>query len=183
MSEYLINMPERHLLPFQNEHAKWGDAYKSIRDFSCKHTGFIVMLCGIRGSGKTKMAVSVAKLYAKNEMKSAYYKAIEIFMAIRGTYGGSDLNETEVVKKFIIPSLLIIDEAHERGNSEWEDRMLTYIIDKRYDSLRDTLLISNQKPDECIKSVGQSIASRILETGAIMECNWNSFRVKTNRKR
>ena len=175
-TEYMKNFPTRFFEPFTNKHQEWANGHKIIADMLCARKGYIVMLYGIRGTGKTRMAVSIAKLYAQKEMRATYCKAIDIFMAIRGTYNGNNKDESEAISEFIIPSLLVIDEAQERGNSDWEDRLLTYIIDKRYDALKDTILISNQIKQEFVKSVGQSIASRILETGAVIECKWESFR-------
>jgi DNA replication protein DnaC len=69
-----------------------------------------------------------------------------------------------------------IDEAHERGSTDWENRTLTNIIDHRYDAMRCTLLLSNQSKEQFAESVGPSVTSRILETGEAIICNWPSFR-------
>jgi len=58
----------------------------------------------------------------------------------------------------------------------WEDRMLTALVDYRYSQKRDTVLISNLKRDEFETSMGNSILSRMVEAGGIIECGWPSFR-------
>ena len=78
--------------------------------------------------------------------------------------------------RFIHPQLLVIDEAQERGESDWESRMLTHVVDKRYFLQRDTLLISNLKLDEFKASIGTSICSRLIETGGAILADWPSFR-------
>ena len=106
-----------------------------------------------------------------------YVKASDIFRDIRSTYRSeSRESETSIFKSFTRPKLLIIDEAQERAETEFEDRALTHIIDKRYDSMLHTVIISNLTKDALAKSLGTSIVSRIHETGDVIECNWPSFR-------
>ena len=50
------------------------------------------------------------------------------------------------------------------------------MIYKRYGAMKDTILISNQTPDVFQKAIGSSILSRLQETGAIIQCDWPSFR-------
>lgn len=140
-------------------------------------TGFCVGMIGKRGPGKTQMAVEVMR-EATAQLRSAYYThVIEFFMDIKATYGGEvKSKESDAVKKYIAPDLLVIDEVGERGETTWEDRMLAYLIDKRYQGVKDSILISNHPLDEFLKSVGPSIASRMKETGGIIKCEWKSYR-------
>jgi DNA replication protein DnaC len=166
-------MPKRHLQPLENTCQAWRDKMQVI----CNKlgTGFIFALVGGRGTGKTQMAVKISRRNSDLELKSLYTKSMEIFMTIRSGYdGGRD--EIKQILPFLRPNLLIIDEAHERGHTEWEDRVLTYILDKRYDAMKDTLIISNQLVDEFTKTIGPSITSRLVETGGIIVCEWESFR-------
>jgi DNA replication protein DnaC len=64
----------------------------------------------------------------------------------------------------------------ERGETPWEDRLLTHLIDRRYASEKDTLLITNQSKESFIQSIGPSAASRIVEVGGIVTCDWPSYR-------
>jgi hypothetical protein len=50
------------------------------------------------------------------------------------------------------------------------------LLDRRYDNLNSTVLIANQDKAAFAASVGDSIVSRIHETGESIECNWPSFR-------
>ena len=118
-----------------------------------------------------------SQVWREEQNSCRYVWMIEIFMAIKATFSKQAVRaETEELQRFISPQLLIIDEAHDRGDTAWEDRVLSYLIDKRYGDLRDTLIVSNQKPDEFKKSIGPSIYSRLIETGGIIECIWPSFR-------
>lgn len=142
-------------------------------------TGFIVALIGDRGPGKTQMAVELIRHSCGIGWRSFYTTAMEFFIAIKGTYrDGSSQSEHEVIKTLTNPGLLVIDEVQERGETAWEDRLLTHLIDVRYRNESDTLLISNLKREPFLESLGPSITSRLVETGGIIECRWQSFREK-----
>lgn len=157
-------------------------------------------MIGQRGTGKTRLAVSLARRVIlsecdrpprppsdaaanypppggwRMEQPTLYTKAIGYFMSIRESFKPTGPSELEVLDRFRAPRLLIVDEIQERGNSEWEDRMLVHLVDMRYDDQKDTVLIGNLKPEELAASLGTSIVSRIREAGTVMECTWPGFR-------
>jgi hypothetical protein len=138
-------------------------------------TGILVALLGIRGCGKTQMAVELIRHTCSRLKPACYTTAMEIFVALRDSYKLQE-SEQQVLRRYQSPALLVIDEIQERGETAWEDRLLTAIIDYRYSQMRDTVLISNQTELEFKKSMGTSVSSRMTETGGIAECNWPSFR-------
>lgn len=145
-------------------------------------TGFTTCLIGPRGTGKTQIAVNLVlrELHAMRGKDSEdrdqprYVLASDLFREIRDSFkvGG----EMACMKKFTQPRLLVIDEIQERGNTTFEDSALTNIIDHRYGDMLDTLLISNLKREELIGALGNPIASRMTESGGVLECTWPSFR-------
>jgi DNA replication protein DnaC len=72
------------------------------------------------------------------------------------------------VKALTKPSLLVIDEAAKRGETEWENRLLFEILNKRYGDFKDTILIANQSREEFSKSMGPAIVRRMDEVGGLM---------------
>lgn len=142
-------------------------------------SGFLIALIGPRGTGKTKLAADLIRANSNFMRTSKYVKAIEVFVRIKGTYSAKPKeSEQDALDAFHKPSLLVLDELSERGESQWEERMLRLIIDKRYDDNKDTLLIGNFAFSELAKNIGDSIASRIQETGGVIQCDWPSFRNK-----
>lgn len=138
------------------------------------------MLIGPRGTGKTQMAAETmrSQIYLRHAT-ARYITAMEFFMTIKEAYRAKSQSEEEVLLSFRQPKLLVIDEITVRSDSAWENMLLTYLIDKRYGSQSDTLLIGNCKDaEEVVARVGPSIASRIQECGSVIECNWPSFRSK-----
>lgn len=157
-------------------------------------TGSIVVLYGSRGSGKTKIACmlmeeALHRRYSQHDEEwrlrykcPKYVHVMEFFLSIRAAYQkDASVNETDAIKAFTKPSLLVIDEVHERGETEWEDRMLRHVIDKRYAEMVDTVLIGNKEKDVLMESMGKSVASRIAECGTFIECkgvNWREGKSK-----
>jgi DNA replication protein DnaC len=139
-------------------------------------SGFIVALLGKRGTGKTQLAACLAWSACQKQKSAKYIKAMDLFRELRACYRSDGPSEVDTVAKFIKFDLLIIDEAHERSDSEWENRTLTNIIDHRYDACRSTLLVSNQTKVAFSAAVGTSIVSRIKEAGEAIECDWESYR-------
>lgn len=177
-------VPERHAVNLRQTHGNgpWRDCYAKIG--SQVGQGFLIALIGPRGVGKTQLAVGLAvqvlaedREFRRDESKMVrYVKALDMFRAIRATFGGGEQSEIQVVESFTRPRLLVIDEAHERAGSEFEGRTLTNIIDHRYDAMRDTLIISNATKEQFGRDLGPSIVSRIQETGECIVCDWPSFR-------
>lgn len=151
--------------------------------------GFMFVLCGPRGVGKTQIATTIAckeqdrmavlwKQFSE-ENWPLYTTARSIFREIRATFNpNSECDEVKILKRFSESYLLIIDEAQERGNTEWEDKTLTDILDRRYGMRRNTIIISNLLRTQLPAALGPSIISRLHECGEVIECNWPSFREK-----
>jgi DNA replication protein DnaC len=152
--------------------AAWKSTGKSIA--SKIGEGFLMALVGESGTGKTQMAIGLAGKYVASTFR--YVKTMTLFLQLRAAMGNDCGGELALVREHISPAFLVIDEAGERGGSEWEDRMLAYIIDERYATRKDTLLIANQKQDVFSRSVGPRIMSRLQETGGIVVCDWPSYR-------
>jgi len=173
------SLPRRHMRPLTYS----GDRWKAIfRRVSARlQTGSIIALIGPRGTGKTQMAIAAIREAAERELSFRYCTAMDIFLDIKDSYrkGGS---ERDAIKAYTKPTLLVVDEMQERGETPWEDRLLTHILDKRYANMKDTILVSNQTQQVFLQSVGPSVASRISEAGGVAVCDWESFRDKEGGK-
>ena len=169
------NLPTRHkkLERFENE--AWIEKCATLK--GRLGSGFTMALLGNRGTGKTQMAVELIEHATSRLLSARFCTAMEFFLKIKGSYRDESMTSEEgVIRKFCAPKLLVIDETQERGETPWEDRLLTYLMNERYNDLKDTLLISNQTKEEFTMSIGSSVSTRLNETGAVIVCNWKSFR-------
>jgi DNA replication protein DnaC len=140
-------------------------------------TGFLIGLIGTRGNGKTQLAIEAMFEATSRGLSARYLSAMEFFLAIKSSYApASPETEDMVLKRLAKIRLLVIDELAKRGESDWENRLLFELIDRRYRNMFDTVVIANQSASEFNASVGPSMADRMNESGGIIECTWESFR-------
>ncbi len=171
------NLPRRHLAAV----VQWTPASDWTRSFDLLKAklglGFLCALIGNRGTGKTQLAVELAKANASARRSVRYHSIVEVFLAVKESYRGEGgLSEARIIQRFVAPNLLILDEAQGRAETKWEDQLITLLVDKRYQQDKDTLIISNLSEDQFRESLGTSVISRMEETGGIIHCTWKSFR-------
>ena len=171
------NAPKRHLMNRDkiDRSGLWGSTEAKLIGLS--GSGFLVALVGHRGPGKTQMGVELMVRRTEGLKTARYCTATEFLMHIKGTYKATEkLDEEDIIGRFVRPDLLVIDEYAKRRETDWEHLILFELLDKRYREMRDTLLIANQTKEEFIESLGPSLASRMQETGGIIECTWENYR-------
>jgi len=158
-------------------------------------SGGITILYGGYGTGKTRMAWEVARAHKSKrpnigtggigwstitkKRPMIYTTAVNLFSTIKSTYtAGTEKSEKEVVSDYTEAALLVIDEVQERGETQYEDRQLTAIIDARYAADMPTILISNYTWERLSSTLSPAVIDRIEENGAKLAFTWESFRKK-----
>jgi len=191
VSAPLIGFPDRHGRELTLYGDEWREAYEKALKI-CE-SGGIVIAYGERGTGKTQIAFELARkanfpnpeaprkdwLYTwePRYRPAVYHKAMDIFIDLKNGFGRPEQpSEKEIIAKLVDASFLVIDEAHVRGETKYEDDKLTHILDKRYDAMRPTMLITNVPRKDFAAQLSPSIISRIEEIGGGIECNWQSYR-------
>jgi DNA replication protein DnaC len=159
-------------------------------------SGGITILYGGYGTGKTRMAWEVARAHkskrptisnggigwttSTKKRPMVYTTAVNLFSTIKSTYtSGSGKSEKEVVSDYCEAALLVMDEVQERGETQYEDRQLTAIIDARYAADMPTILISNYTWERLASTLSPAVIDRIEENGAKLSFDWKSYRTKT----
>lgn len=145
-----------------------------IRAVGIVENNGILILHGKRGGGKTRMAAELALAIGQ----SRYRTAMRFFLELRASYKDKEVSEMDIIDDLTRARILIIDELQERGDTPFEDRLLTHLIDARYAENRPTVLIANLTRKELAESLGASIIDRIRENGTSIEFTWPSFRIK-----
>lgn len=188
----MIDFPDRHARELTLRGDEWQAAY--AKALSIAESGGIIVAWGKRGTGKTQIAYQIARNATLRDTRFAqewkdrfalpvktrpcvYTKAMDIFMRMKNGFSRPDQpSELEIINGLIDAAFLVIDEAHVRGETKYEDDKLTHIIDKRYDAMRPTMLITNLTNKDFAAQLSPSILNRIEEIGGGIECNWESFR-------
>jgi DNA replication protein DnaC len=188
----MVDFPERHGRELTLRGDEWQAAYQKA--LAIAESGGIIVAWGKRGTGKTQIAYQIAHkatfrdAHFPQEWKDrfalpvktrpcVYTKAMDIFMRMKNGFSRPNQpSELEIVNGLIDAAFLVIDEAHVRGETKYEDDKLTHIIDKRYDAMRPTMLITNLTNKDFAAQLSPSILNRIEEIGGGIECNWESYR-------
>ena len=155
---------------------QWNNHYNKLKEAYSR--GGISILIGDRGCGKTQASACLIGHSTYGEFKSAIYtKAFDIFLNIRdGFNNNSKATEVQQVKKYTDAHLLVIDAYEVRGDTEFENRTLDHIIDKRYDMQRPTVIITNDTAQKFGEVLGKSIKDRIKDGGGVLVYEGESMR-------
>ena len=141
--------------------------------------GYLAAILGKNGTGKTQIGVEVVGGAIDKGRSARYVKAFDFFLRVRECFRGKDqTSERAIIREYANPDLLVIDEIGKSAETDFEDRALFHLIDKRYDGRKDTILISNRIESEFRALVGSSMISRMEESGGFIVCDWESFRGK-----
>jgi len=170
------NAPKRQASAKADASGEWG---RTLARLNGKlGSGLFAVLSGRHGSGKTQLAVEMMRHQIEDIHRSAVFlSATEFFIQVKATYRpDAQVSEADVLAKYAKPAFLVVDEIEKRGASEWENNLLFHLFNRRYNAVKDTLLISNLPEAELCQHLGPALVSRLNETGGVISCNWPSRR-------
>jgi len=119
---------------------------------------------GNNGTGKTQIAMCLTKDGA------TYRRISDIFREIRADFE----NEKEILDFYGERKLLIIDEIGRQKFSEFETNILFEIIDRRWNNVLPTTLITNLSTQEFAEIFGTAILDRLRPV--VVNFTWESMR-------
>lgn len=119
-----------------------------IRDFEeIKEDGQgLYFYSNTKGSGKSRLAVSVGNELIKGKVKNVrYVTTLDLFAEIRSTFGKeSEKTESGIMEEMKEVDLLILDDVGvDAKTSDWANGILYQIIDYRMTKKRITIFTSN----------------------------------------
>lgn len=142
-------------------------------------TGRGLLLLGNVGTGKTHLACAIAQHVVREfEAWAVVTSAAEICRTMKGSFGrGAAYSERDVLDELGGPELLVIDEVGVQSGSDFSPGVLSDVIDRRYQHLRPTVLVSNRKPQELPQFIGDRAVDRLRQGGGrVVGFHWASAR-------
>jgi DNA replication protein DnaC len=170
---------ERILSIARDYAANFEDAHKA---------GRCLLFSGKVGAGKTHLACAILQAIIETPLTPVegwerrrwypvrYSSASELIRTIRETWH-SNTSESAAIAKFVAPDLLVIDEVGLQFGSEAERNQLTEILDKRYQRILPTIIVSNVAKEALPKYLGERAVDRLRENGGLVAVfDWESHR-------
>lgn len=137
-----------------------------------------------KGTGKTRMAASIANEFIKKEIKVKFATSTAILKEIRSTWDKEkEYSESALIDSLCMADVLIIDDFGTEQYKDWIGEKFYQIINERYVNKRVTIFTSNYSVDTI--KYDDRIKSRIKEITFPVEFPNESVRnyiAENNRK-
>lgn len=151
-----------------------------------RNLGVGIVMCGKAGTGKTHLATAICSYVIRHYQSSAVFMSvIRAVRSVKETYArDAQKSEQEAINWFSEPEVLVLDEVGVQFGTEAERIILFEIINKRYEDMLPTILISNLEPGELGCYIGERCMDRMKDNGgAVLAFNWESYRLNRKTKR
>jgi len=122
-------------------------------------------LMGDVGTGKTSLAMLVAKTAAEAGRSVAIYSLPRLLARIRRTYDADPGEDSYLrfIERLTSVDLLQIDDLGAEKSSDWVLEQLYAIVDDRYESERSMLVTTNLDQASLEEQIGPRTVSRLVE--------------------
>ncbi|MBU2754945.1 ATP-binding protein [Acidithiobacillus sp. CV18-2] len=146
--------------------------------------GRSLIFCGGVGTGKTHLAVGIARELMAMNLTVTFNTAMDAIRTVRETYRKeSPVTEREVIRRFAQPDLVILDEIGTQFGTDAEKVTLFDLLNARYNAEKSTILISNLKIQEVEQYIGERMFDRLRENGGqALVFAWESYRNSSGRQ-
>jgi DNA replication protein DnaC len=154
-------------------------ARKYVDEFTKrKEEGCSLVLCGSPGTGKTHLACAIGLELIRREHPVLYTTEYRATRAVKQTWNAdSKWTETDILKDFYKPDLLILDEVGVSFGSDTEKMIFYQIINGRYERKLPAIVIGNLNQEELTAHVGERIMDRLRDGGGVVVAfDWESYR-------
>lgn len=164
-------------LPGQKSALKAATEYADRFDDGLK-LGRSLIFCGTAGTGKTHLAVGIAKRVIASGKSATFTTAMDAIRTVRETYRkNSEITERQAIQRFAQADLTIIDEVGSQLGTDAEKVTLFDLINARYERERPMIVLSNLTLKEVEQYMGARAFDRLRENGGqAVTFTWPSFR-------
>lgn len=136
------------------------------------------VMLGNCGTGKTHLACAIGMEAVRQGKTVLFATASEIIRRVQAAHKSNTETEWDVMQEFERLDLLIVDEVGVQYATESANRIITEIVNARYNAEKPTVFISNLDADEFQAVMGERAMSRMREDGCKpFVCDWADYRI------
>lgn len=160
-------------------------AQSYAKQFTARLTsGTCMAFLGKPGTGKTHLAVAIARDISEKSYTALYVKTLDYIRLVRDAWApDATMRELAVIQQFVDPQLLILDEVGVQYGTDGELVQITDLLDKRYLELKPTLVLSNEDRPGLKRYLGDRAFDRLRENGGeLVTFDWESHRGSEQRR-
>lgn len=164
------NIPDRFYDANLGSYEVYDERQQEVLDFFKKfHCSQNLLAYGKTGTGKTYLAMSLLiNMLAKG--KTGYYVKFYDLSRI-------EIKNYDLYEYLMLVDWLIVDEFG-ASDSTYKVEKFFELMDKRYDKMRFTAILSNKSLEEIKKGMTDSSISRISENCKVLKFGWQDYRVR-----
>jgi len=147
-------------------------------------SGYSMVMYGNNGTGKTHLAFSAIREQLLKGKTCKYILAPELYDEIKESFSKDSAESSkEILDRYARYDYLVIDEIDKTYGSATEFITLYRIINRRYESMKPVVLITNAEKSVLIDIITPSSWERVVEyPGGSMFMDWESYRKKSKTK-
>lgn len=133
-----------------------------MRVTSWVHSGPSLLILGPTGVGKTHQAFGALRLLATTGIRTKWQAvtAADLYARLRPRHGVDSETEFRLLAD---AQTLLVDDLGAAKTSEWVEEVNYRLVNWRYERVLPTLFTSNVPPKELANSLGERVASRLVE--------------------
>ena len=144
-----------------------------------KRKGACMIFTGSPGTGKTHLGCAIANAIIDMGSSSALFATVtDALRSIKSAYSkDAGISETDAISTLVEPALLILDEVGTDVGTEHSKMLLFDVLNKRYENLRCTIILTNLDIPALTEYFGERIMDRLREGGGkLVTFAWESHR-------
>lgn len=140
--------------------------------------GTCLIFSGEAGTGKTHLACAIANAVIRRGSAALFMTVSDAMRAIKRSYDRDQgVSESDAIAALVEPHLLILDEVGMDYGTEHSKALLFDLMNKRYEQLRSTIVLTNLDAAALREYFGERIMDRLREGGGkFLPFKWESHR-------